>query len=650
MFLMTGSVAGAAHVSRDIRYRATDSVEIATTVSGEGTLTRRPVIVEFSPYGRASGTLDVGSDYNYLLVQIRGTGDSDGTFDALGPRTQADVAEVLGWACRQPWSNGRLAVNGFSASAITIYNSLHLNLPCVRGAILGSGTHELYRDLLYPGGISNVGPGLVVEFGIGSPAIVQGPDRLGRDPTTGADTASGISGAGLEVIQHPTLDAWWRERGMRGDVNRIPTLMIDSFFDVESRGAFQAFQELRSNPSRLVLVHGHDGAPAGTDGGLAAAKGWLAHYVRGVANNVVRDPRVQMLLSDGDRVDYENGKFVRYDATTWPVKGTRWTPLALDAAKSGTANTINDGTLSLHRPAVPTMQSYSAVPSLPTATDLPNTGVIGAAGFNQFSTQFPTFTDMTLAEPLGLSYTTAPLKSDVLSVGPASLELRLSSTALHTGIWAVIADVSPDGTSHPVATGRLLSDYPGIDAAKSLKDPETGDIVQPYGNYSTMDPATIGMARTYRVELWPIGNRFKAGHRIRLDVLGTSAASKPGDPAVNTVTVGGPDGSRLLLPHLNVSDLPHALGAHARAPARPCTARRRFVIRLAQPRGVRLRSAVVTVAGRRVAVRRRGRRLVATIDLRRTTRVTVTVRITSRTVAGRVLRERRTYRTCRPGG
>jgi hypothetical protein len=26
------------------------------------------------------------------------------------------------------------------------------------------------------------------------------------------------------------------------------------------------------------------------------------------------------------------------------------------------------------------------------------------------------------------------------------------------------------------------------------------------------------------------------------------------------------------------------------------------------------------------------------------------VRITSRTVAGRVLRERRTYRTCRPGG
>jgi predicted acyl esterase len=647
MFLMTGSAAGAAQVSRDIRYRASDGVEIATTVSGDGTLARRPVIVEFSPYGRASGTLDVGSDYNYLLVQIRGTGDSNGTFDALGPRTQADVAEVLGWACHQPWSDGRLAVNGFSASAITIYNSLHLKLPCVRAAIQGSGTHELYRDLLYPGGISNVGPGLVVELLIGGPAILQGPDRLVHDPTTGVDTTTGISGAGFEVLQHPTLDDWWRERGMRGDVNRIPTLMIDSFFDVESRGAFQAFQELRGNPSRLVLVRGHDGQPAGTDGGQAAAKAWLAHYVRGVANHVEREPRVQMLLSDGDREDYENGKFVRYDATTWPVKGTRWTPLALDAAKSGTANTINDGTLSLHRPAVPAMQSYAAVPSLPTATDPPNTGVIGSAGFNQFSTQFPTFTDMTLAEPLGLSYTTAPLKSDVLSVGPASLELRLSSTASHTGIWAVIADVSPDGTSHPVATGRLLSDYPHIDMARSLKDPETGEVVQPYGIYSTMDSAPIGTTRTYHVELWPIGNRFKAGHRIRLDVLGTSAASKPGDPAVNTVTVGGPDGSRLLLPHLNVSDLPHALGAHARAPARPCTPRRRFVIRLAHPRGVRLRSAVVTVAGRRVAVRRRGRRLVATIDLRRTTRVTVTVRITSRTVTGRVLRERRTYRLCR---
>ena len=85
-----------------------------------------------------------------------GTGDSGGRFDALGPRTQQDVAEVLRWACSQPWSDGTLGLNGFSASAITVYNSLHLPLPCVKAAVLKSGTHELYRDLIYPGGVSNL--------------------------------------------------------------------------------------------------------------------------------------------------------------------------------------------------------------------------------------------------------------------------------------------------------------------------------------------------------------------------------------------------------------------------------------------------------------------------------------------------------------
>ena len=50
---------------------------------------RRPTVVEFSPYGNDSRSAAVSDAYNFLLVQIRGTGDSDGSFDALGPRTQA---------------------------------------------------------------------------------------------------------------------------------------------------------------------------------------------------------------------------------------------------------------------------------------------------------------------------------------------------------------------------------------------------------------------------------------------------------------------------------------------------------------------------------------------------------------------------------
>jgi putative CocE/NonD family hydrolase len=550
----------AAPTRQDLRFTASDGVSLQATVSGEAPLAARPVIVEFSPYGRNSGTVDAGPAYNFLLVQIRGTGDSDGRFDALGNRTQADVAEVLQWACHKPWSDGRLGLNGFSASAITVYNSLHHRLPCVRTAVLKSGTHELYRDLLSPGGISNIVPGTGVLALIGAPALAQGPDRLSRAPLSGLDTIQGMMNAGLSVLLHPTLDAWWSERGMRGDVNHLPILMIDGFFDVESRGAFQGYQALRRDGAHLMVIGAHDGAPAGTDGGAAETRAWFDHYLSGIANGVERHPKVQLWLADGDREDDLAGRFVRYDGSDWPLPRTRWVSLALDSARSGTAHSLNDGSLSVTRPPRAVTQSYPAIPSLPANTDPANTAIIGGFGFNALATAAPSLTEMTLAEPLGLSYTTGPLVRDVLSAGPAALDLRLSSSAPETGIWAVISDVSPDGTPHPVASGRLLSAYPRIDLRRSLRDPRTRAVVQPYGIYNAKTPALPGQSRLYHVEFWPIGNRFKAGHRLRLHILGASAASLPGAPAVDSVQVGGTGGARLLIPVLPGSELRTAPG------------------------------------------------------------------------------------------
>ncbi|HYH61930.1 MAG TPA: CocE/NonD family hydrolase [Solirubrobacterales bacterium] len=550
--------AQAAEVSQNERFTTSDGVELETTLTGEGPLEPRPVIVEFSPYGRDSMTIDAGPDFNHLLVQIRGTGDSDGSFDALGPRTQADIAQTLGWACEQPWSNGRLGLNGFSASAITVYNSLHLELPCVETAVLKSGTFEVYRDLLVPGGISNTVPGAAVLFAIGAPAAVQGLDRIGRDPLSSLEILRGLLEAGLAGLTRGTLDDWWSERGFRGDSNDLPILMVGSFFDVESRGAFQGYQELRDDGSHMIVVNAHDAAPGGTDAAFAESKAWFDHNLNGVENGIEDEPRVKLWLADGDREDFVAGNVVRIDGDDWPIPGTRWQSLALDPAKSGTSNSPNDGTLSLRAPTESADQSFVNLPTLPTNTDIPNAAIVGAAGLDALSTALPIFTDMTLSEPLGLSYTTAPLRQDVVSAGPASLELRLSTTAPETGIWVVVSDVSPDGTAHPVATGRLSAEYPKINRKRSLT--KGGQVVQPYGRYDSPQPAQAGEERLYRVELWPIGNRFKAGHSIRLHIVGASAASLPSAPGLNTVTAGGPQGSRFLFPVLPGSNLKTALG------------------------------------------------------------------------------------------
>jgi predicted acyl esterase len=516
--------------SVDLPFTASDGVWLQTTISGAAPIVARPTIVEFSPYGRNSGTFAPSAAYNFLLVQIRGTGDSAGQFDALGPRTQQDVAEVLRWACGQPWSNGELALNGFSASAITIYNSLHLPLPCVKAAVLKSGTFELYRDLIYPGAINNLVPDAGVMALIGAPALRQNPAR--------PDMLAGLFSTGLNGLQHATLDGYWRARGFRGDVNHLPILMLDGFFDVESRGAFQAYQALRGDGAQLEVIGAHDSAPKGTDGGVGDMQAWFDHYLLGAA--LPDRPRVRLWLADGDREDDLAGDFVRYDATDWPVPDTRWQPLALGPG----------GTLTAARPGRAARESYAQVPSLTTNSDPYNTAIAGSAGLNALTTAFPVLSDMTIAQQLGRSYTTAPLKTSLLSAGPASLELRLVSTAPQTNIWAVVSDVWPNGTPHPIAAGRLNSDFPRVDPDRSLRDPATGAIVQPYGRFDTRDPATPGRARLYRVEFWPLGNRFRAGHRIRLTILGSSGASMPSAPALDTITVGGRNGSRLLLPVL----------------------------------------------------------------------------------------------------
>lgn len=541
----------AARFSEDIRVVASDGVSLQATLSGWGAAGPRPVIVEFSPYGPGSGTVDPGPAYNFLLVQTRGTGESDGQFDALGPSSQEDVYDVLNWACHEPWSNGNLGLNGFSASAITVYNSLHLSLPCVRTAVLKSGTFELYRDLLWPGGISNAFPGLGVVGLIGAPAAETSPNRLQRSPGSGLDVAAGLVESGISAgLAHPTLDEWWRERGFRGDVNQLPILMIDGFFDVESRGAFQAFQALAPEGAHLMVVGAHDGSPAGTDGGAAETKAWFDHYLLGAANGVDNHPAVQLWMSDGDRLTYLGSRFARVDGSSWPMPGTRWIPFSLSPTRSGTTHSLNDGSLVTQDPTNKVEQSYPDIPSGPSMTDPANTAVVGSDGSNRFGAAVPPVEEMNVAEANALSFTTAPFTTPLMSAGPLDLDVSLSSTVGTTGIWAVVSDVWPDGSAHPLTVGRLSTDYPGVDTSRSLFDPTTHRLVQPYGIYDQQSPPAIGQSRLYHVEFWPIGNRFEAGHRLRLDLTGVSAASTPGVPGLNTVQVGGPGGAVLAVPVL----------------------------------------------------------------------------------------------------
>ena len=115
----------------------------------------------------------------------------------------------------------------------------------------------------------------------------------------------------------------------------------------------------------------------------------------------------------------------------------------------------------------------------------------------------------------------------------------------------IVSSSQRDGSAQPqpVASGRLNSEFPDVDRRDSIIDRQ-GQIVGPWSNFSTPVTTPPGPERAYQLALWPIGNVFKAGDRIRLTILGASAASLVSLPAINTIRLGGPAGSTLLLPAL----------------------------------------------------------------------------------------------------
>ena len=166
--------------------------------------------------------------------------------------------------------------------------------------------------------------------------------------------------------------------------------MIDGFFDVESRGAFQAFQQLRGDGARLEVIGAHDGAPKGTDGGVGDTQAWFDHYLRGAP--LAAQPRVRLWLADGDREDELAGDCVRYDGGDWPVPGTRWRSLALGPGGTLTAARGRKRQRDRVLPAAP-------VADRPTATR--TTRRSPARWAQRTDERIPVLSDMTVAEQLG---------------------------------------------------------------------------------------------------------------------------------------------------------------------------------------------------------------------------------------------------------
>ncbi|MEV0295051.1 CocE/NonD family hydrolase [Nocardia sp. NPDC050710] len=94
----------------------------------------------------------IRSGYTLVVVDVRGTGFSQGAWDTLGEREQLDTREVIDWAAVQPWSNGIVGMSGGSYAGINQLRAAENAPPALKAIFPVEPGSDLMRDVVAPGG------------------------------------------------------------------------------------------------------------------------------------------------------------------------------------------------------------------------------------------------------------------------------------------------------------------------------------------------------------------------------------------------------------------------------------------------------------------------------------------------------------------
>ena len=490
-------------------------------------------------------------DYVTVHASVRGTGCSSGEFDLFSWRSALDGREVIEWIADQRWSNGDVGIYGHSYGGITGFMVAATRPPHLRAASLSGLIDDLYRGIVYPGGVSNYGFPLlwtggvrtVYDVGGGTfPGLAAGDEQCAANAATHTRTV--LNDPILQGLQD-TDNTWFQARSLINYVERIevPVHVTGAYQDEQTgpRGPYHLFEELQGVPKRLVMTNGDHGTQTSPPEVYEDRRAWLDHWVRGVGRGYPSSS-VTTLFEMVD--DEANG---RKDSRTFPLEDTRWTDFYLH----------ENGALTLEAPRgeEPTDSYFSGSPRQSWSFQ---------AGHSAGSPV------TTYEGPDELTYRTPKLGAPLAVVGPITATLHMSSTAPDTEVFVQLIDEAPDGSRYYLQRGMLKASHRAIDPLLSDRT-EGGSIYRahrPHTNPTTIEPAKV---YEYLVEVFPLGHVFRPGHRLVVKIHTPPAVDSyyayvpKRPPAINTLHHDAKRPSRLTLPLVSLAGV--SLGPEPK----PCT-------------------------------------------------------------------------------
>ena len=500
-----------ARLSRGMLVPMADGTQLALDVvlpTGRGPF---PTVLVRTPYDKVSlrdnPPLRALAHHGYAvaLQDVRGRFDSDGEFFPYVD-DRDDGRDTIEWLAGQDWCNGAIGMAGRSYAAQTQWLAASARPAHLRALVATCSPPDLFVNEPILNGIFLLPMAeWMVKMGRRSfdavpflqDLFVEHQPYFEAWPLARVPAAAGTSSRWWdEMMLHPNLDDFWRRGSYQDAWDRIavPALNIAGWYDMNLPGTLTNFTGMRQHGAtdaaragqRLIVGPWHhlvnqDRAASGVDFGPEAlidletpTLRFYDRWLKGAEASTDEDP-VRVFVMGANEW---------WTGSDWPLPGTELVRYFLHS--DGHANgAAGDGILSMEPPRDEAPDRYRYDPldpvySLWRLRDGPVDDSIPAARSDV------------------LCYTSTELSERVDVVGPVSISLVASSSALDTDWHARLVDVMPDGSTRFLCHGALRARF-----RESLSVPHLLEPDRPY-------MFAFGLDAT--------ANAFLPGHRIRLEV------------------------------------------------------------------------------------------------------------------------------------
>jgi len=432
----------------------------------------------------------VNQGYNVAVVDIRGTGNSTGSFSFFDRDEQQDHYEVVEWIAEQAWSDGQVAGTGAGYYATSqwqlgIQNPPHLS--CIAPI---NGSLNPFRDLVSPGGLAS--NALVNDW-------YDREIRLGNAYTPGIERIVDLDFRAVQ-LSHPSYDEFWRERSSLDSV-RLVNVPVFAFHDwsldrltPDISGTVLAMAGL--NPiNKLLITNPGETTPLYQDTALLGRE-LLPFYQwcfngRNASSPFIAQPRIRYQVRGQDSIKRES---------TWPPGNIEFESWFLNNGADAALGNLDQSRQS------------------------------GPPGFSTLERR---------QRDSRMLYESAPLAEDLEIAGPIMLELFASSSLNDMAFDVILKEeiVYRTLTPSPLLPGIFLEDeepelfqgtesfteitvsHGSLKASMRRKNAALSKAYQPV--YAQQDSEALVPGQVYQLDigLRQSAYHFSAGSRIILEII-----------------------------------------------------------------------------------------------------------------------------------